>query len=74
MTLVKDKICLCLDLGISRICWNNFLNIMYKSHTIPNYTGKVEVVASWLLHCNEYVRQFYSECYNRDVQVDNPEI
>ena len=38
------------------------------------YTGKAEVVASWLLHCNQYVRQFYSERYNRDVQVDNPEI
>ena len=27
------------------------------------------VVAIWLLHCNWYVGQHYSECYNRDVQV-----
>ena len=38
------------------------------------YTGKAEVVASWLLHCNKYVRQFYSERYNRHVQVHNVEI
>ena len=27
------------------------------------------VVAIWLLHCNQYMRQYYSERYNRDVQV-----
>ena len=39
------------------------------------YTEKAVVVAryicSWLLHHNQYVRQYYSECYNRDIQVEN---
>ena len=33
------------------------------------YTAKAGVLASWLLHCVWYVRQYFSECYNRDVQV-----
>ena len=31
------------------------------------------VVGSWLLHHNQYVRQYYSERYNRDGQVYNLE-
>ena len=31
------------------------------------------VAASWLLHCDSYVRLYYSEHYNRDVQVNNLE-
>ena len=26
-------------------------------------------IAAWLLHCNRYVRQYYSEHFNRDVLV-----
>ena len=37
------------------------------------YTENGGVVAGWLLHCDQYVRQYYSECYNRDVQVHNLE-
>ena len=38
------------------------------------YTKIAEVVAIWLLlHHNRYVRQYYSECYDRDVQVHNLE-
>ena len=32
---------------------------------------KAGVVASWLLHHDRYLRQYYSECYKRDVQVCN---
>ena len=31
------------------------------------YTEKAGVVASWLLHHNQYVSQYCSECYNRDM-------
>ena len=31
------------------------------------YTEKVRVVASQLLHCDWCVRQYYSECYNKDI-------
>ena len=34
-------------------------------------TVKDGVVASQLLHHDQYVRQYYSEHYNRGVQVDN---
>ena len=26
---------------------------------------------SWLLHCSPYMKQYYSECYNRDIQLHN---
>ena len=32
-------------------------------------TEKAGVLASWLLHHGQYVRQYYSECCNRDVQM-----
>ena len=38
------------------------------------YTEKAGVVASWLLQyiiINNYVKQYYSEYYNRDVQMLN---
>ena len=34
-------------------------------------TEKARVVASWLLYHDRYVRQYYSEHYNRDFQVYN---
>ena len=34
---------------------------------------KAGVVATSLLHGNQYMRQYYSEHYNRDVQVHNLE-
>ena len=38
------------------------------------YTEKTGVVTNWLLHCDRYMRQYCSECYNRDVPVRNLEI
>ena len=38
------------------------------------YTKKAGVVASWLLHCYQYVMQHYSERYDRVIQVQNFEI
>ena len=38
------------------------------------YTEIAGVVAGWLLHHDQYMREYYSECYNRDVQVHNLEI
>ena len=35
------------------------------------YQKRKLVAASWLLHANQYLRQYYSECYNRDIQVCN---
>ena len=37
------------------------------------YTEKAGVVTSCLLYYNLYVRKYYSEHYNRDVQVHNLE-
>ena len=39
------------------------------------YTKKVEVVFIWLLllHRDRYVSQYYSERYNRNIQVHNLE-
>ena len=40
------------------------------------YTEKAGLVASWLLQyiiINNYVKQYYSEYYNRDVQMLNLE-
>ena len=37
------------------------------------YTKRAVVVAIWLLHRYRYVEQYYSEHYNRDVQVCNLE-
>ena len=33
------------------------------------YTKRAGVVASCLLHSNQYARQYYGEHYNRDIQV-----
>ena len=32
---------------------------------------KAGLIVSWLLHRNRYMRQYYGEHYNRDVQVHN---
>ena len=37
------------------------------------YTENAGVVASWLLHHDQYMRQYYSECYNRDMHMHNLE-
>ena len=33
------------------------------------YTEKAEVTASWLLHRDRYMREYYSEHYNRVFQA-----
>ena len=39
-----------------------------------NYAGIIDIgLGDWLLHCDRYVRQYYCERYNRDVQVHNLE-
>ena len=38
------------------------------------YTEKAGLVASWLLDYNQYIRQYYSECYNRDIYMYNLKI
>ena len=37
------------------------------------YIEKAGIVARWLLHRNQYMRQYYSEHYIRDIQVQNLE-
>ena len=47
---------------------------MYERHTPEKkvkYAEIAGVVASWLVHHDQYGKQYYSECYNRVVQVHN---
>ena len=59
---------------IGRYCWWKLIRRYYTYEGCTpekkaQYTEKSGVAANWLLH--QEVRQFYSEHYNRDVQVHN---
>ena len=43
----------------------------FNSGVHLNLYEKAGVEAGWLLHHDQYLRQYYGECYNRDFHLEN---
>ena len=46
-----------------------YMSVVHLNESSNTYNEKAGMVASWLLHHDQYVKQYYREHYNRDVQV-----
>ena len=54
------------------IAHRSYMRSVHLKRTL-RYIEKASIVARWLLHRNQYMRQYYGDHYIRDIQVHNLE-